>query len=70
MCAVSVIYDYYRQRPDIDWTRSDFTEFQEIIRRLEALDGRLDQPDCVDPSKAEWMKGVEVRLAALEHKDG
>jgi predicted alpha/beta hydrolase family esterase len=48
------------------WTRPDFDEFKEIIRRLDLLDQRFDQPDCPDPSKAAWMKAVEDRLEALE----
>ncbi len=41
-------------------------EFKEILRRLEALDEKLGQPDCEDPAKAAWMRGVEDRLAMLE----
>lgn len=67
MCAVSVVMDYGRTRVQPDaWTRPAFEEFKEIIRRLEALDQKLDQPDCEDAAKAEWMAGVEKRLAALE----
>lgn len=67
MCVVSATHDYMRQRVPIrDWTRPAFDDYQEIIKRLEKLDKKLGQPDCVDPAKAEWMKEVEKRLAELE----
>lgn len=59
--------DYGRDRiPAAQWTRPVFNEYQEILKRLAALDEKLAQPDCVDPSKAEWMKAIEQRLNALE----
>ena len=67
MCVVSVVYDYFRTNVPIhDWTRPAFTEFQEIIHRLDKLDQRFEQPDCPDPDKAAWMKQVEERLMLLE----
>lgn len=67
MCAVSAMYDYGRTMiPLQDWTRPAFNEFQEILKRIEALDKKLGQPDCEDPTKAAWMQQVEERLAALE----
>jgi hypothetical protein len=33
---------------------------------LDALDKKLGQPECHDPSKAEWMRSIEERLARLE----
>lgn len=70
MCAVSVMSEYGQFRvPLEDWTRSSFSEYQEILRRLAALDEKLNQPDCVDPSKSTWMQAVEERLTALEAKE-
>lgn len=67
MCSVSVIHDYMRTNVPIDqWTRPVFNEYQEIIRRLDKLDGKLKQPECEDPEKAAWMRAVEERLASLE----
>ncbi len=69
MCAVSVIHDYMRVNvPPEQWTRPLFSEYQEIIRRIEQLDTKLSQPDCPDPAKAAWMRDVEERLMALEMK--
>lgn len=67
MCATSAVLDYGRQNIEFhQWTRPAFDEFKEILRRLEALDEKLDQPDCEDPGKAAWMHEVEERLAELE----
>lgn len=69
MCAVSMVHDYMRTNvPYEAWTRPMFNEYQEIIRRLEKLDEKLEQPDCPDPEKAAWMKEVEERLVKLEAK--
>lgn len=70
MCAVSAVHDYFRLRPDTPWTQDTFSEYQEIIRRLGDLDRKLDQPDCDDPAKSEWMKDVELRLRELEKQNG
>ena len=67
MCMVSVINDYGRQNiPTVQWNYNNFNEFKEILKRLEALDAKLGQPDCETPEKTAWMKEVEERLAALE----
>ena len=67
MCAVSAMHDYMRENVlEAQWTRPMFSEYQDIIRRLERLDENLKQPDCSDPQKAKWMERIEKRLAALE----
>ncbi len=67
MCTVSALFDYGRQRiPANEWTPDSFSMFKDIIRRLEQLDQKLNQPDCHDPTKAEWMKAIEERLRKLE----
>lgn len=67
MCYVSVVMDYGRTRIDPNqWTRPAFTEFKQIITRLDKLNETLAQPDCHDPAKAEWMAQVEARLTRLE----
>lgn len=69
MCAVSAVYDYYRQNvPITQWTPDTFSEMQEIIRRLDELDRKLDQHECHDPAKAEWVRDVEERLQRIEEK--
>jgi hypothetical protein len=67
MCMVSVISQYGQQQiPRMQWTPDSFSDYKEILRRIEQLDAKLNQPDCVDPAKAAWMREVEDRLAALE----
>jgi hypothetical protein len=67
---VSVMSEYGQFRiPTPDWTRETFSEYQEILNRIAALDANLGQPDCVDPAKEAWMKAVEDRLSALESKN-
>lgn len=66
MCMVSAVMDYGKQIPQHQWTLGTFADYQEVLRRLEALDKKLDQPDCHGPAKALWMKEVEARLSALE----
>ena len=63
MCAVSMILDYVdRNVPLGIWTRPVYDDFQQIIRQLEELDRKLDQPDCVDPQKEEILKRIERML--------
>lgn len=71
MCSVSAIHDYFQKRttPDM-WNFDSLNQFQDIIRRLEALDENLGQKDCVDPAKAEWMKAIEDRIRKLERTAG
>lgn len=66
MCMVSVVFDYGKTIPQTSWTPDTWTQFQEILKRIEELDTKLDQPDCHDPSKAAWMREVEDRLKKLE----
>lgn len=69
MCAVSQIHMWAKQNIPLDqWSRITFTEYQDIIRRIQELDDKLNQKECVDPSKAAWMKDVEKRLSKLERK--
>lgn len=68
MCMVSAISNYGQQIPRQQWTQNTFYDFTEILKRVEALDKKLDQPDCHDPAKAAWMREVEARLRKLEAK--
>lgn len=66
MCMVSVMSVAGGSVPLHDWTRPAFNEFQEILKRIDKLDTKLGQPDCVDPAKEAWMREVEERLSKLE----
>ena len=67
MCAVSVILSYMDNHVSLEsWTRPVYDDFQQIIRQLEELDRKLDQPDCTDPQKKKILKRIEKRLDKLE----
>lgn len=65
MCAVSMMYDYMQRNvPPISpyWTQPNLSDFKEIIRRLDNLDRKLDQKDCVDPDKAKYLADVAAAI--------
>lgn len=64
MCMVSAVVDYGKGIPQQTWTPSLWAEYREIIRRLDAIDKKLDERDCDKPRG--WMREVEERLARLE----
>ena len=61
MCAVSVIYDYGRKLPQ-QWTPFVLDEFQHFLAAAKRFDDVTVQPDCHDPSKAEWLAEVERQM--------
>lgn len=70
MCALSVIYDYGARMPGEFWNERESLEaFQRLIEEAKRFDQITKQPDCEDPKKAEVLKDVLERLAALEKKD-
>lgn len=67
MCTVSVITDYGRNRiPYEYWTAKTWPPFRELVKAAEEFDKVTDQPDCIDPIKAEWMQSIEERIQKLE----
>lgn len=68
MCAVSAISDYGRQIPFERWTPNGWQQYVELIEQAEKFDEANGEPECEDPSKAQWMKEVEARLQQLEAK--
>lgn len=50
----------------LPWTREALDQLKDILKRLDALDKKLGLAECEDPKKAEWMKGIEERIAKLE----
>lgn len=69
MCMVSVVFDYGRTVPPTSWTPDTWSQYQEILRKIEELDKKLGEPECHDPEKATWMKDIEDRLKALEESN-
>ena len=66
MCTVSMVYDFARTIPQEQWTRPQFGEFQDLIRRLDEIDRKLGLADCADPEKAKFLESIEKRLKAIE----
>lgn len=66
MCMVSLVSTGGAGIPNQFWTRDTWAEYKEILELLKKLDEKLGQPDCVDPKKDAWMRGVEARLKLLE----
>ena len=54
--------------PNLPWTPDLLGEMKKIVKQIEDLDKKLGLGECADPKKADWMKAIEERLAALEKK--
>ena len=69
MCAVSAMIEYAMTTiPESYWDRVNFIYFKNILKRIEVLDHKMKQPDCVSPDKDQWMKDIEAYLQGLEDK--
>jgi len=44
------------------WTRDTVQDLTEVMRLLDALDKKLEQPVCVDPSKAKYLEELQARF--------
>lgn len=67
MCTVSMVYQYGMERiPPQQWTPVTWPWFQQLVKQAEIFDEKTGQPDCVDPAKEEWARGIEERLRKLE----
>lgn len=56
MCTVSAMTGYFQNKPQTTWNHNSWADFQKILKLLEELDRKLDQPDCIDPEKDKWLK--------------
>lgn len=68
MCAVSAVSAYGNGFPIEYWDRQKFGQFQQLYDQAKWFDRLTGQPDCEDPTKAEFMKRVLDRLDAIEKK--
>lgn len=65
MCAVSRVVDYMATRiPVADWKRPEYDLLMEILDKLNKLDERLGQPDCLDPEKAKYLQQIRDSLTS------
>jgi hypothetical protein len=69
MCVVSMVLEYAKTNfpvPDYNW--QTFNMLQDIVRRLELLDARMDQPECKDPVKAQYLDEVKAHLEEQDRR--
>jgi len=62
MCIISRLYDWGNELSPDNWDPSSLKDFKDLIEKAKELDTKLGQPDCEDPSKADWMKQMEERF--------
>lgn len=70
MCVVSNVYDFAKWIPQESWNNDLYVQFLDLLRKVEEIDRKLNQPDCENPAKAAFLKDVEARLKRLEEKAG
>lgn len=62
MCATSMIMDHHQQM----WPTPNFVppmqyqQYQELLRKAQAYDLLMKQPECPDPAKEAWHKALEA----------
>lgn len=75
MCAVSMVTDYYQHMfpqsfplNPAPWQSDPAVAQQllEVLRRLDAIDKRLNDRECLDEAKARFIKDLEAAAAALK----
>lgn len=69
MCMVSMVTQGFPQQyPDWQQTTplSTLVELKEILKRLDAIDKKLEAKDCADEKKAKFFDDLDGRIAALE----
>jgi hypothetical protein len=52
--------------PTAPWSREQFDEAMEILRRIKEMEDKLGGCPCEDPSKLDFLKRIEERLDRLE----
>jgi hypothetical protein len=75
MCNVSAVIAQYTvpnnpYPPLSQWPLDTAYQLREVIARLDALDKKFDAKDCHEPTKDEFLKALEARIAALENRTG
>lgn len=72
MCAVSRISDYYTAPSQIKvWTavqkEPDLQDqLKEIIKRLDELDKKLNDKECMDDKKKEFFEGIGYKSTDVD----
>lgn len=69
MCVYSMVTDYGRERiPDDKWNPEKWDKWKGFLDKVKEIDDILEQPDCKDPHKEEWMKNMEERMKKMEEE--
>ena len=68
MCVVSMVTQHYWEKfpqPSL-FPINQYKDFMEILRKAKEYDKIMNQPDCPEFEKAEWLKqvqaGVKMRM--------
>lgn len=69
MCASSAVYDYFNKNvpvtnPAFDW--STYQLLKDVLKKIDDLDAKLGQKDCVDPAKETYLLKLENELLRRE----
>lgn len=67
MCMVSVVTGYGMNVPQQSWTLPTWKQFQDLVKRVEDLDKKLGESDCVDPAKDAWMQKMSEMYDEARH---
>lgn len=71
MCAVSAVIGHAMQHfQGINtWPLQPAVDLSEVIKRLDKIDKALGSRDCHEPTKDEFLKTLEARIAELEKQE-
>lgn len=64
MCAVSKVYDMFKEMPDDWYTPKRIDLFYNLVAAAEVFDKESGNPDCEDPDKAK----VKERIQKIEQE--
>jgi hypothetical protein len=71
MCAVCAMAKAGMAMPGIFWDDPfNILRFDELIISARKVDIIMDEPDCVDPEKEEFLVQLEVMLERIESHKG
>lgn len=62
MCALSMVYDYGNRFPIDYWNADTAAAMKRLIDEAKRFDETTGQPDCEDPSKAEFLEQIDALL--------
>ena len=69
MCVTSYVHDYMKQHVPVNspnWNWDSYNLLMQIMKKLDDLDSRLKQENCVDPEKAKYVEQVRQHLKDID----